>query len=119
MIKRFKKPLKNVTIKMCENVRNKTMDFWTVVLRKSDKYWVALCLENGIVGQGISDDDAMRNLKEAVDFLEEVRDLEKDIYSNPISINDLHEFLTIEGPEPVYERYELDPIRKAPKKSCR
>ncbi len=28
------------------------MDFYTTVLRKSGPYWVALCLENGIVGQG-------------------------------------------------------------------
>ena len=28
------------------------MDFYTVVLRKSGSYWVALCLENGLVGQG-------------------------------------------------------------------
>jgi len=27
------------------------MDFYTFVLRKSSKYWVALCLENGLVGQ--------------------------------------------------------------------
>jgi len=86
------------------------MDFWTAVLRKSDDYWVALCLENGVVGQGLTDDDAMRNLKEAVDSLEEVRGFEEDIYSSPISINDLHEFLTIEGPEPVSERYELRAI---------
>lgn len=86
------------------------MDFWTAVLRKSDDYWVALCLENGVVGQGLTDDDAMRNLKEAVDSLEEVRGFEEDIYSSPISINDLHEFLTIEGPEPISVRYELRAI---------
>ena len=86
------------------------MDFWTVVLRKSDNYWVALCLENGVVGQGLTDDDAMRNLKEAVDSLEEVRGFEEDIYNSPISINDLHEFLTIEAPEPISERYELRAI---------
>ena len=28
------------------------MEFYTTVLRKSDDYWVALCLENGLVGQG-------------------------------------------------------------------
>jgi hypothetical protein len=33
------------------------MDFWTVVLRKSDNYWVALCLENGTVGQGVTEED--------------------------------------------------------------
>jgi len=28
------------------------MDFYTTVLRRSGSYWVALCLENGLVGQG-------------------------------------------------------------------
>jgi hypothetical protein len=28
------------------------MNFYTVVLRQSSSYWVGLCLENGIVGQG-------------------------------------------------------------------
>lgn len=32
------------------------MDFYTTVLRKSGQYWVALCLENGIVGQGATKD---------------------------------------------------------------
>ncbi|MHC5599739.1 MAG: hypothetical protein ACYTXC_28045 [Nostoc sp.] len=36
------------------------MNFYTVVLRKSSGYWVDLCLENGIVGQGNSQEDAPR-----------------------------------------------------------
>jgi predicted RNase H-like HicB family nuclease len=72
------------------------MDFYTVVLRKSDNYWVALCLENGIVGQGINKDDSIQNLKEAIESFEEVRDSEEDIYSSPISINELHEFLMVD-----------------------
>ncbi|MGL5132214.1 MAG: hypothetical protein ACRC78_06775, partial [Planktothrix sp.] len=29
-----------------------SMNFYTVILKKSTDYWVSLCLENGIVGQG-------------------------------------------------------------------
>ena len=86
------------------------MDFYTVVIRKSDNYWVALCLENGIVGQGVSKDDSIQNLKEAIESFEEVRDSEEDIYSSPISINELHEFLMVEDVEPLSQLYELRAI---------
>ena len=36
------------------------MDFYTIVLRRSGDYWVVLCLENGIVGQGDTKDDAIK-----------------------------------------------------------
>jgi predicted RNase H-like HicB family nuclease len=83
------------------------MDFYTTVLRKSGKYWVALCLENGLVGQGDSKETAVEKLKEAIDSFEEVRKNEADIYSAPLSIRDLHEFLTEEGSEPILEPLEL------------
>jgi len=83
------------------------MDFYTVVLRKSGIYWVALCLENGLVGQGITKENAMQKLKEAVESFQEVYKTESDIYSAPLSIKELHEFLTVEGKEPVSETYEL------------
>lgn len=86
------------------------MDFYTVVLRKSDNYWVALCLENGIVGQGVNKDDSIQNLKEAIESFEEVRDSEEDIYSSPISINELHEFLMVEDATPLSQLYELRAI---------
>ena len=86
------------------------MNFYTAVLRKSNNYWVALCLENGIVGQGSSKEDAIQRLKEAVDSFEEVQMSEEDVYCSPIPIKELHEFLTIEGPEPFSEPYELRAI---------
>jgi hypothetical protein len=90
--------------------RQENMDFYTIVLRKSHNYWVALCLENGIVGQGVTQEDSIRSLKAAVDSFEEARSSDEDIYCQPISINELHEFLTVEGAEPLYERYELRAI---------
>jgi predicted RNase H-like HicB family nuclease len=39
------------------------MNFYTVVLRQSSGYWVGLCLENGIVGQGDTQEDAVNKLK--------------------------------------------------------
>ncbi|MGJ5675266.1 MAG: type II toxin-antitoxin system HicB family antitoxin [Nostochopsis sp.] len=81
------------------------MDFYTVVLRQSAGYWVALCLENGIVGQGNTQEDAVSKLKEAIDSFEDVYESETNIYKAPLSIKELHEFLTIEKQKS--EIYEL------------
>ncbi|MBI4822838.1 MAG: type II toxin-antitoxin system HicB family antitoxin [Nitrospirae bacterium] len=82
------------------------MDFFTTVLRQSGDYWVALCLENGLVGQGRTKEQAIEKLKEAIASLEEVQKTE-DIYSAPLSIKELHEFLTVEEKEPLSEPYEV------------
>ena len=83
------------------------MDFYTVVLRRSGDYWVALCLENGLLGQGTTKDDAIKKLKEAIGSFENVHKTESDIYSAHLSIKKLHEFLIVEEKEPVSEIYEL------------
>ena len=81
------------------------MNFYTVILRQSDRYWVALCLENGIVGQGDTQTNAIRKLKEAIESFEEVYNAEENIYQEPIPISELHEFLTVE--EQKSDIYEL------------
>jgi predicted RNase H-like HicB family nuclease len=83
------------------------MELYTTVLRKSGDYWVALCLENGLVGQGNSKETAIAKLREAIDSFEEVALSEDEVYSAPLSIKELHEFLTVEGIEPANESYEL------------
>lgn len=83
------------------------MEFYTVVLRPSTGYWVALCLENGIVGQGKTQEDAISKLKEAIESFEIIYDTEHDIYKAPISIEDLHEFLLLEEKGQDSEIYEL------------
>jgi predicted RNase H-like HicB family nuclease len=70
---------------------------YSFIFRKSDKYWVALCLENGLVGQGASKDEAASKLKEAIESFEEVLAEDENVYSGPIPIRELHEFLTIEN----------------------
>ena len=83
------------------------MDFYTMVLRKSGDGWVALCLENGLVGKGMTKEESIRKLKEAIECFEDIEKTEEDIYSAPISIKELHEFLTIEGKELVSQSFEL------------
>lgn len=78
-----------------------------MVLRKSGTYWVAMCLENGLVGQGSTKENAVEKLKEAIDSFEDVYKTEKDIYTSPLSIKELHEFLTVAGEEPTLGSYEL------------
>lgn len=75
--------------------------------RKSKNYWVALCLENGLVGQGVTKENAIEKLKEAIDSFDAVHKTESDIYTSPLSVKELHEFLTVEGEEPTTETYEL------------
>lgn len=83
------------------------MDFYTVVLRKSVSCWVALCLENGLVGQGDTKENAVEKLKEAIDSFGDVCKEESEVYTAPLSIKELHEFLTVEGKVPASESYEL------------
>ncbi|NEP58837.1 MAG: type II toxin-antitoxin system HicB family antitoxin [Symploca sp. SIO2G7] len=83
------------------------MNFYTVVLRQSREYWVALCLENGIVGQGDTQEQAITKQREAVQSFQEVYASQADVSCNLISIKELHEFLTLESKEPVSEAYEF------------
>ena len=71
------------------------MDFYSLILRKSGNYWIALCLENGIVGQGDSKEDAISKLKEALACVEDALKTESDVYCVPIAMKELHEFLEI------------------------
>ncbi|APB34842.1 hypothetical protein GlitD10_2505 [Gloeomargarita lithophora Alchichica-D10] len=83
------------------------MDFYTVILRQSSEQWVALCLENGIVGQGETQNHAITKLKQAIESFQEVYESKSDIYFAAVSIRELHEFLTVESKEPASEVYEL------------
>jgi predicted RNase H-like HicB family nuclease len=83
------------------------MNFYTVILRKSREYWVSLCLENGLVGQGITEQQAIDKLQEAITSFEEVYQSESNIHLSPISIKELHEFLTIEEHDQESDVYEL------------
>lgn len=83
------------------------MDFYTVILRQSAGYWVALCLENGIVSQGETQDSAIEKLKEAIESFQDIYESRTDIYYAPVLIKELHEFLTVESKEPESEVYEF------------
>ncbi len=83
------------------------MDFYTAILRQSGGHWVALCLENGIVGQGETQDSAVTSLKQAIESFQEVYDSKSDIYCAPVPIKELHEFLMLESKEPASEVYEF------------
>ncbi|MGA7875598.1 MAG: hypothetical protein WCA08_08035 [Desulfoferrobacter sp.] len=83
------------------------MNFYTAVLKKSGDFWVALCLENGLVGQGESKEQAIEKLTEAVQSIQDIFDQERDVYSSPVPINELHEFLALESEHPSMGHYEL------------
>ena len=83
------------------------MSFLTTILRRSGDYWVALCLENGVVSQGFTKEEALIKMREAIASLELAFSDDPSLYTAPIPINELHEFLSIEGQEPTLETYEL------------
>ena len=72
------------------------MEFYTVVIRPSAGYWISLCLENGIVGQGNNQQESVDKLKEAIESFQSVQAIENNIYTAPVSIEELHEFLMVE-----------------------
>ncbi|MBD2564005.1 MULTISPECIES: type II toxin-antitoxin system HicB family antitoxin [Nostoc] len=76
------------------------MDFYTTVLRKSAGYWVTLCLENGLVGQGINQEAAINQLKGAIAYFLEVYKIEPNIYHPSLTIEELNEFLAVQDTEP-------------------
>ncbi|MDM9582645.1 MULTISPECIES: type II toxin-antitoxin system HicB family antitoxin [unclassified Nostoc] len=75
------------------------MDFYTTVLRKSAGYWFALCLENGLVRQGINQAAAIKQLKEAIASFLEVYKIEPNMYHPALTIKELHEFLSVDDTE--------------------
>lgn len=82
---------------------------FTIILKKSGKQYVSLCLENMVVGCGKTKDEAIESLKEAIlsylDSTEEGMSLER-----PIPLDLLHEFLS-EGEEEI-GKPELSPRLK-------
>jgi len=41
---------------------------FTVVIQKEEVWYVAKCIENGIVSQGMTIEDSISNLKEAIEL---------------------------------------------------
>lgn len=66
------------------------MEFYTVVLRQSANYWVALCLENGLVGQGNNQEDAISKLKEALESFQAIYETETNIYKAHIYLSKIN-----------------------------
>ena len=85
------------------------MNFYTAILKQSAGYCLALCLENGIVGQADTQENAISKLKEAIESFEEVYKAEDNIYQASISIEELYEFNQIEE---IIEDYVLVKLMK-------
>jgi predicted RNase H-like HicB family nuclease len=72
----------------------KSNSFYSLLLRRSTEYWLALCLENGLVGQGTTQELAIAKLLEAIDSMADIYQVEPELVKS-ISIPELHEFLEI------------------------
>lgn len=86
------------------------MGLYTFVLKNSGGYWVALCLENGIASQGKTREEAVSKVREAIESFEEARQDDPEIYTAPVPIKELHEFLSFSDHEPVIDSFELRAI---------
>ena len=82
------------------------IDLYTVILKKSADYWLYFCLKNGWVAQGNTPEPSLDKLKQAIEPFSEVYESESEVYLSPLSINELHEFLTLEDAE-ASDTYEL------------
>jgi len=75
------------------------MKEYTIILKKSGNQYVSLCLELMVVGYGTTKEEAIANVRDAinsyVDSIEEEMSLER-----PVPLDLLHEFLS-EGEEPA------------------
>ncbi len=91
-------------------IQRTKVDFYTAVLRKSEKYWVSLCLENGLVGQGKTKEESLTKLKEAIGSFLDAGKEDAGIAARPVSIGELHEFLAVAGSERKSEPFELRAI---------
>ncbi|WP_141295021.1 type II toxin-antitoxin system HicB family antitoxin [Planktothrix agardhii] len=60
------------------------IDFYSVVLKKSAGYRVALCLENEIVAQGDNPEQSMSKLQEAIESFLLVSEAEEKVDQSPI-----------------------------------
>ncbi len=80
---------------------------YTLLFRRSARQWVALCLENGLVGQGETKASAAAKLHEAIASFDEALEDQQDIYHAPVSVKELHEFLTFDQVQPSTQSYEL------------
>jgi len=83
---------------------------YTIILKKSGKQYVSLCLENMVVGCGMTKKEAIENVKNAIQShvgsLEEGMSLER-----PIPLKLLREFLAEEEQEHIGVAEEV-PVMK-------
>jgi len=60
---------------------------FTIVIQKEDNWYVAKCVENSIASQGMTIEDSIANLKEAIELYYE--DIESEIILPPTFITTL------------------------------
>ena len=58
------------------------------------------------MGQGNTPEQSIDKLKQAIESFSEVYESESDVYFSPLSINELHAFVTLEDAE-ASDTYEL------------
>lgn len=67
---------------------------YTIVFRQYQSRWLALCLENGVVSEGGTHQQALDKLHDAIESLDLAMAEDSMIYSSAIPVKELHEFLS-------------------------
>ncbi len=57
---------------------------FNIIFWREGKFWIAKCLENSVVSQGFSHEEAQKNIREALELTQE------DLDFNYSEISDVH-----------------------------
>ena len=66
---------------------------YTIIVRKSEKEYVAVCLELNVSARGRTIKEVEKNIRNAISDYKKVLKVEKDISVEPISSQELAEFI--------------------------
>ena len=61
---------------------------YNVIIQKEEKWYVAKCLDNNVASQGKTIEDALKNLKEAIELFNETEDpiIPKEIFITTLEV---------------------------------
>lgn len=81
-------------------------NIYTIVLKRNENEWLALCLEMGIVSQGSNTEEAINKMKEAIS-LQQNLEYQNEMHDVPDWRRQIYEFLIVGRKFPTTEIFEL------------
>ena len=87
------------------------MDLFTAIVRTTAQGFFALCLENGLLVLAESEQLALEKLQASLVSWAQALESAEITQSQPLAIKELHEFLTLDGTNPLDHAYNLHTLR--------